>query len=297
MSSFQQIGQITYQGEPRSVFKARLSPFLWRLTLNYQSRIFQSKSVPQIIETVLEDAGFQADDYRFSLQSTYEILDSPPREFCVQYRESDFNFISRLMEMEGIFYFFEYDSGKDVMVISDHYSVHSETAPLSTVGFSDLHGLHLPHDEFIHELQYKESVLPDRFELKDFNYESAHTSLMAISENGAGGSFTVYDYPGHFGLADQGLKLAIIRNEESETGRRVISGKGNCRSFCAGFRFTLTDHYTSDLNREYLLIGVRHHGLEESYVPCSFRSDKSKLPQIATQSLDQLRALAHKKIS
>ena len=263
VSSFNQIGQEKFgQDKEYAVFQAELVPFLWNLTLNYQCRIFQEKSVPDIIEEVLKDAGFSSDDYKISLEGTYEPLTKPPREFCVQYRESDFNFISRLMEAEGIFYFFDNSGDKDVLVIADSNSVFRATTPKSEIRYEDPSRLMPLQEEFIHPLHYKEMVLPSKFMLKDFNYDTPATNLLASSQNSQKNSFAVYDYPGGFGIIDHGKGYANIRKEEREAGKIFVSGKSNCRSFCSGYKFTLTDHPRSDLEKEYLLTRLSHHGVQ-----------------------------------
>jgi len=258
ISSFEQI----HQTEEYSVFRAQMFPLLWRLTLNSQSRVFQDKSVPEIIQDVLEDAGFQSDDYRLSLKGNYEVLNKPPREFCVQYRESDFDFISRLMEEEGIFYFFEYIEDKEVLVIADDPSVHEDTTPISEVEFRTPTGLQPLQEEFVYPLHYRESVLPARVALKDFNYDTPQTNLLTVSQAGQQSSSSVYDYPGRFGFLNRGTDLAKIRKQEIDTGRKTISGESNCRSFCAGYCFTLSEHTRTDLNRRHLLTSVSHHGVQ-----------------------------------
>ena len=95
-----------------AVYRAELVPWFWFLTLFSNCRIFQNKSVPDIVEQVFKDRGFA--DYQLKLQGTYQ-----PREYCVQYRETDFNFVSRLLEDEGIFYFFEHTEDKHSLVLAD----------------------------------------------------------------------------------------------------------------------------------------------------------------------------------
>lgn len=258
ISSFEQTGQ-TQEGIS---YRAELVPRLWRLTLNYQSRIFQDMSVPEIIEQVLTDSGLQSDDFRFSMQSTYEPINKPPREFCVQYRESDFNFISRLMEEEGIFYFFEYNDEREIMVIADSPSVHNEAIPRSDAQYEEPTGLPPMEEEKVFPLNLKESVLPSKVTLKDFNYDTPATSLLAASQINPATQMEVYDYPGRFGFTSRGSHLARVRNEEIIAGQKIISGKGNCRSFCTGYRFTLAGHPNLALNREYLLTKVSHEGVQ-----------------------------------
>jgi type VI secretion system secreted protein VgrG len=276
--SFEQVGQ----SDGHAVFRAELVPRLWRLTLNHQSRIFQEKSAPDIIREVLMDAGFGSDDFRFALQGNYEPLNKPPREFCVQYRETDFNFISRLMEEEGIFYFFEYGADKEVMVIADSSSVFPAATPKNEVRYAEPTHLLPREEETIFPLRYRESVLPVKFTLKDFNYDNPSMNLLASSQLSGNGSFLVSDYPGRFGFLDRGAHLARVRNEEIEACKKIISGESDCRSFCAGYLFKLKEHFRASLNAEYLLTRVSHYGVQggplAQDIPTSYKNQFECIP-------------------
>ena len=110
-------------------YQMEVVPWLWFLTRIADCRIFQEKTIPDIIKAVFDSRGFQ--DYKFSLTSTYD-----PREYCVQYRETDFNFVSRLMEQYGIFYFFEHENGKHTLVLGDSESVHQPCPHQSKAGYN-----------------------------------------------------------------------------------------------------------------------------------------------------------------
>jgi len=263
ISSFEQIGQVLMgqdNDKVYAIFRAELVPLVWRLNLRYECRIFQDKSVTDIIEEVLSDAGIQQSDYRMSLEGTYEPINKPPREFCVQYRETDFNFISRLMEEEGIFYFFDQGDNKETMVIADSSSFHEDTTPQSEVKFEESTGLQPLDEEFISSLTYRESVISTKFTLKDFNYDTSKTNLLSSSQGED--EFAVYDYPGGFGFLNQGKTTAGIRKEENDIGKKRISGVSNVRSFCSGRKYELTSHPRSELEDNYVLTSVIHHGVQ-----------------------------------
>jgi type VI secretion system secreted protein VgrG len=279
IASFEQ----TAQTDDWVTFYAVLVPRLWHLTLNYQSRIFQEMSAPEIVEDVLKnDAQFQSDDYRLSLQGTYDKLNQPPREFCVQYQESDFAFISRLMEEAGMFYFFEYTDSKEVMVIADAPSVHQETSPISQVRFADSSGLIPPEEEVVTAIRYKESVLTGKVSLKDFNYDTPQTNLLVESQINSDAPMEIYHYPGRYGFVSQGNNFARIRNEEIEASRKLISGSSDCRSFCTGYLFNLVGHPHDYLNAEYLLTHVSHFGAQGGRlaqdVPTSYENHFECIP-------------------
>src|ERR1017187_9119292 len=110
-------------------YQMEVVPWLWFLTRIADCRIFQDKTIPSIIEEVFKIRGFK--DYKLSLTGTYD-----PREYCVQYRETDFNFVSRLMEQYGIFYFFEHENGKHTLVLADSASVHQPCPHQSKAGYN-----------------------------------------------------------------------------------------------------------------------------------------------------------------
>lgn len=267
ISRFEEVGRhfIAPEGV---VFHAELVPRLWRLMLISQCRIFQNLSVPEIIEEVLKAAGFQQSDYELSLQRNYEPRNQPPREFCVQYNETDFQFISRLMEEEGIFYFFRHNTDKEVLVIADSPAVHRETTPLSRVEYDPTVDRDTPREEWVPRLEYTERVVSTKVTLKDFNYQTPRTELMTHHFTARNESFSVFEYPGGFGSLERGDSLARIRNEAMECGRMCIEGESNCRSLAAGFRFTLSGHSQKRLNQEYLLTHVVHElGEKEVRLP------------------------------
>lgn len=263
ISSLRHIGQNKVGQQEYAMFQAELVPLLWRATLSYRCHIYQEMSVRDIIEDILADTGLRADDYDISsLQGTYETLNQPPREFCVQYRETNFHFLSRLMEEEGMFYFFEYGPNKEKLIIGDANSVFGENAPASEARYEVPAGLQAAEEEYVHPLSYTQNVISAAFGLKDFSYNTPSTDLYSFSHIDQTDRYEVYDYPGHFGVLDRGSTLARIRNEESEVGRKLILGGSNCRSFCAGYKFTLVDPPRGDLGGEYLLTRASHHGIQ-----------------------------------
>jgi type VI secretion system secreted protein VgrG len=251
LSELEEIGR----GKDYAFFRGVLVPRCWRLSLNYQSRIFQNKSVPDIITDVLKGAGFRADDFRLDLKSSYQ-----PREYCVQYRETDLSFISRLMEYEGISYFFEHTGGKDLIVMTDDNSKYPKIDAPDEIDSFVGQGFMPTDEETIHELSWHEKVVTGKVILKDYNYRTPETALSAESQLDQDSPGLYYDYGDHFKTAAQGKALAKIRNQEIEAARRIITGAGSCRGFHPGHTFTLGKHYRETLNGDYLLTQVSHYG-------------------------------------
>jgi type VI secretion system secreted protein VgrG len=234
-------------------YHAVLVPWLWNLTRAADCRIFQNKSVLDIIQEVFRERGFS--DFRIALSRAYQ-----PRGYCVQYHETDFDFVLRLMEEEGIFYFFEHASDKHTLVLSDSPSAHQSCPGQSSVPFSP-HGGPQGQDSISGWLREQE-VRPAKYALTDYNFETPTTSLAVnvptLVTEGRNDKLEIYDYPGEYQNKGEGERYVKLRMEEQETLHTKISGASDCRSFIPGFTFNLTDHYRSDYNGSYLLTSVSH---------------------------------------
>src|SRR6185437_7695586 len=228
-------------------YRAEVVPWLWMLTRHSDCRIFQGKKVPDIIEAVFQDRGFS--DYRLSLQGTYD-----PLEYCVQYRETDFNFVTRLMEQCGIFYFFEHSEGKHTLVLADAATAHEKCPGQSSVAFT-LEGTGVHDDDVITNWSVEQEVRPGKYTLRDYNFETPAVSLevsapTTIKATGADAR-ELFDYPGDYLKRADGEKVAKVRMQEEEVGHLVSTGAGNCRTLAAGYKFSLAEHFNSALNAEY----------------------------------------------
>ncbi|MFA7060614.1 MAG: type VI secretion system tip protein TssI/VgrG [Pedobacter sp.] len=246
-------------GAPQfSFYRATLVPWFWLLTQTSDMRIFQNKSAPDIIDKVFKDQGFK--DYRLKLQGSYA-----KRDYCVQYRETDFNFVSRLMEEEGIHYFFEHEDGKHIMVIGDAPSGHKPCLGQKSASYH-LSGEGLLEEDIITSLEMSKQIRVGKYSLSDYNFEIPNTDLTTVvpSNTKLGpGEREIYDYPGLYGKKSDGDRLAKIRMEEEEAQITKILGGSSCRAFTSGYKFTLTDHFRRDLNnKDYLLVSVTHEAVD-----------------------------------
>jgi type VI secretion system secreted protein VgrG len=237
-------------------YRATLVPRIWLLALNYQSRVFQNMKVEDIITQILKDAGFSSDDFRFSLKASYK-----PREYCVQYRETDLNFISRLMEFEGMYFFFEHGDDKETMVIVDDRSENPMIEGESAISYSTGGGLVAENEqESVPDFVCREKIVTGKVVLKDYNYRTPETALKSESQLNGDMPGMYYEYGQHFKDSSEGDRLAKVRNEEIECTRRVMTGASNCVGLRSGFKFSLKDHYRSDLDGDYLITHVNHFG-------------------------------------
>jgi len=234
-------------------YQAEIVPWLWFLTLTTNCRIFQNLTVPEVITRVFQDHGFT--DVRLALEGRFE-----RRACCVQYRESDFAFVSRLMEDEGIFYFFEHDLTRHTLVLGNTPGAHPPCPGQPRAGCDFTPGAGTRGD-VITAWQVEREIRPGKYALSDFNFETPSTSLtvgVASAASGPGARFEVYDYPGDYRTRPQGERLARLRLESEETASQVATGASTCRAFSPGFRFDLRGHYRPDLDTSYVLVGVRH---------------------------------------
>jgi type VI secretion system secreted protein VgrG len=243
-------------------YRAEVVPWLWFLTRTTDCRIFQNMTVPDIITKIFKDLGFT--DFKSKLEGTFE-----PRDYCVQYRETDFNFVSRLMEENGIFYFFEHEEKKHTLVLANSPTVHQPCPGQPEVRCDFSAGAMLEED-VIAGWQMEQELRPGKYALTDYNFETPSTSLavnVASTINvGGNGKYEVYDYPGEYLKKAQGERLAKIRMEEEEAPHVVVSGSGTCRAFTSGYRFDLLGHYSAQMDKCYVLTEVQHvASVGESY--------------------------------
>ena len=160
-----------------TAYRAEIVPWLWLLTQTADCRIFQQKSVPDILKIIFDDQGFQ--DFRMDLRGTYEAL-----EYCVQYRETTFNFVSRLLEEYGIYYFVEHEATKHTIVFSDHPNGHPVCAAQERATYGGVAGGKTQEDT-IAEWQVEQEVRPGKYALTDYNFTMPSSSLaVTIAGNG-----------------------------------------------------------------------------------------------------------------
>jgi type VI secretion system secreted protein VgrG len=239
-----------------ATYRAELRPWLWWLTLRTDSRIFQAKSSPEIIKSVFSDLGFA--DFKDQLTGAYAA-----RDYCVQYQESAFDFVSRLMEEEGIYYFFEHAAGKHTLVLADDSGAIVECPNLAKARFRPETGTQDDLD-VVYRWALEEQAVPKKYAADDYNFETPSTELLA-SEEASSGRMEVYEYPGGHSAKSGGDARAKIRLQELQHPARSVRGDSFCRAFTPGCKFTLAGHFRDDLNDTYVLRRVAHSATHEEY--------------------------------
>ena len=193
-------------------YHATIVPWLWFLTRTADCRIFQAKSAPEIIEEVFKGHGFN--DYQLSLSGSYVT-----RDYCVQYRETDFNFVSRLMEQEGIYYFFQHENGKHTLVLADSISAHSPYDGYEEITFQELEK-GASGREVITDWTMGKEAQPVACALNDFDFTKPKTSLRSnsnVSRQYGAAQFEIYDYPGEYVDPSEGDRLSAWTNCKPNT--------------------------------------------------------------------------------
>jgi type VI secretion system secreted protein VgrG len=237
-----------HQDRNASAYRATMVPWLWFLSQTTDCRIFQNKTVPDLLKQIFQEYGYS--DFSFRLVGSFA-----PRDYCVQYRESDFNFVSRLMEEEGIFYFFEQQDGKHTLILGNDASAVKACPGQAKARYESTIGGWQDDDAVLEWAQVQE-VGPGVFSTTDYNFETPTTSLLSSAKGKA--KWEMYDYPGEFSKRADGDRVARARLEELQMPQLVARGKSNCRAFGSGFKFSLTDHYRKDLNQEYVITALHH---------------------------------------
>jgi type VI secretion system secreted protein VgrG len=247
-------------------------PWLWFLTQTADLRIFQKKSVPDIIQQIFKDLGFS--DFKLQLQGNFE-----PREYCVQYRESDFAFVSRLMEEEGMFYFFEHTEDKHTLVIANSPDAH-KAAP----GFDKYRYVPKGGEDKeaggIDSWQLGQSFRSGKYALNDYHFltpqNDQKVSAPTAVKVGGNDKFEVYDYPGAYAKRFDGDdKMGKVRPDGERTNKlymqeieaRHKESYGLCSliGMRSGCKFELTEFDRADFNGPYVLTQVQHVATQNPY--------------------------------
>jgi type VI secretion system secreted protein VgrG len=242
-------------------YSAKMVPWFWLLTRTANSRIFEEKSVSEIVEQIFNERGFK--DFRMDL-GNYD-----PKEYCVQYNETDFNFISRLLEQEGIFYFFEHEDGKHTMVLADSASKHKPCPNHASVRYHTVSAGEGAMEGVITDLDKMQEIRIGKYTVKDYNFENPNADLMVEVPSNLSlgpGEREFFDFPAEYANRPEGERLANLRLQAEEARITTITGEGTCKGFSSGFKFDLAGgHYRDELNeKSYVLVSVNHNASESA---------------------------------
>lgn len=237
-------------------YHATVYPWLWFLTRTSTCNIYQDMTVPEIVEAVFV-VHSNVSDFKSELIGTYR-----KREYCVQYRETDFNFVSRLLEQEGIYYYFKHEEGRHTLVLANSISAHAPFAGYEGIPY-------IPHDRTMHqayerigEWNFEREVQATRYAIGDFDFTKPSVELLVEAKTKRDhdlSKYQLYDYPGEFTTKPDGEHYVQARLEEIQTQFDTASGSTSARGLCCGCLFKLTGHEREDQNREYLITSTVHN--------------------------------------
>jgi type VI secretion system secreted protein VgrG len=233
-----------------------LRPWLWWLTLASNNRVFQNKTTSDIVTGIFSDHGFT--DYQLKLSGSYE-----PREYCMQYGETDFAFVSRLLEEDGIFWFFTHEDGKHTLVLGDSNDAFPQIpngpkVPYlgQGIGVRELHG--------VRSGQLCLQAVAGVYSATDYEFTTPPTSLYSQAEAVAGPR-SMYEHPGGYTAKARGDALSKQRVDELRSQEKRFIGESDCRWLVPGHWFTLSGHDDESLNIDWVVTSVTHEASHEHY--------------------------------
>ena len=242
-------------------YVATVRPWLWFLTRTSDCRIFQEMTVPDIIKKVFAD--HPAADFKFELTSTYRKW-----TYCVQYRETDFNFVSRLMEQEGIGYYFRHTEGHNTLVLTDSTSKHTARPGWETLSYIPAERLVRPDFQHVSTWELSRSIQPGVYVHDDYDFERPSVELKtsrSTPRKFTPSDYEVFDYPGLYLQKGDGEQYANVRADELGSQFEIAHATTNAHGLTVGSLVTLDSHPRADQNREYLVIGATYELSFDNY--------------------------------
>ena len=235
------------------IYTAKLRPWLWLASRRSDCKIFQFQKVPAIIQDVLGKYGFSVS---LKLKKTYREW-----EYCVQYQETDLNFVMRLMEHEGIYFYFEHTQGNHTLVLVDEISCHSPLPGKSTIKYYGLDAAAVVDEEHFNSWQVLEEVNSGEYITDDYDFEKPRADLKTKRKNPLGHSHDAWErymWPGGYIKVGDGENYADVRLESLESEHDRTEGNTTVRTMAPGYLFTLERCPRADQNREYLAVAVNY---------------------------------------
>jgi len=235
--------------------------WLWFTTRTADCRIFQEKTVPDIIKEVFADHPVAV--FEDGLTGKYT-----KREYCVQYRETDFNFVSRLMEEEGIYYYFDHQDGRHVLKLVDSSSGHKALEHKATIAYYPPGKEIRADEEYIHAWTFDQNIQPGNIALTDYDFTKPKADLTAkakLIEKHERADYEIFDYPGEYLQTDVGDHYARARVDELHSEFDRAEAECNVREIAVGRTFTFTNAPRRDQEREYLIVGAQYQMQDNAY--------------------------------
>ncbi|MFC5472448.1 type VI secretion system Vgr family protein, partial [Paraherbaspirillum soli] len=247
--------RLKQHGERQSTYEVIIEPWLTLAQRTSDYKIFQDKTVVQIIDEVLKD-------YPYAAELRLDTAKYPTLSYQVQYGESDYDFIQRLMEEWGIYYFFEHSEGKHRLVLCDHVGAHQPFGSEAYHTISYYPPGHKIDEEYIQEFTPAEALVSGQWVTSDYDFERSRANLKAVSiqpRNTAHNMAEIYQWPGDYSNRHEGeMRVRTWMEGEGAQGN-ISNGGGNLRGMVCGCTFKLSNHPQKKANREYLLVHATLH--------------------------------------
>jgi len=236
-------------------YRLTVVPWLWFLTRHSDCLIFQNKTLQDILRDVFGRRGFS--DFKFQLSGNYT-----PWEYCVQYRETDFNFVSRLMEQEGVYYYFEHEKDKHTVVFADSPAAHNPFPKYEKLTFSALTSIHEHDQEHVYDWVAEGRHHSGKYQQTDYDFTKPNVDLKTPESNPGKFSHSdleVFDYPGEYDKRSDGEQWSRVRMEELRSDRETFQAGGDVTGLATGRKFTLSEGPSPADVGEYLVIASSIH--------------------------------------
>ena len=236
-----------------SSYRAEVVPWISLLKRRASCRIHKG-TVPDIIKALLDETDFG--DVEFQLSGEF-----PDREYCVQYRETDFHFISRLAEEEGIAYFFKHSDKAHTLVFFNSPSAAAPCPGQANVAYASAVDLSVLAGS-ISDFRVEHELASGKYSITDYNFEDPSMSLLTTTSSstslGGNEKFEIYDHPGEYLQLSEGERRVKLRMQAEESAAIHIHARSDCAAFVPGFRFGLQGHFRESYNTSYLITEVTH---------------------------------------
>jgi len=242
-----------------SYYRAVMVPRLWIADRYHESQLFLDKSILTIIKEILKQTGLTTADYEIKTTRKYSEW-----EYICQYQETDLNFLSRWMEREGLYYYFEQTDQREKLIITDSKIRHAKLPEKDSFEYVPDTGLQ-NEDDVVKSIICRQKPLPKKVILRDYNYRKPAVELKEEATVDPDGNGEVYVYGDHFKLSNEGKTLSKVRAEELKASEQTFHGENNCIFFSPGFYFTLKDHFRPNFNQKYLITEVEHEGHQSGF--------------------------------
>ena len=254
------VSAVELTGTRYAVYQLTVEPDLWPMKRDRNLRIFQGQTVPQIVKTLLGEHQVNVED---KLTGSYRVWD-----YCVQYQESSLDFISRLMELEGIAYHFRHEADKHTLVLTDAATQYQPFSGYEVIPYHQTPSGGSTDEEGISQWALEDSVTPGIYSLDDYDFRKPNAWLFQAQQNPASpklGSIDVYDWPGRFVDKGHGEFYARIRQERWQVEHQQIQATATAAGIAPGHTFTLTNAPFFSDNGEYLVTAAGYHLEENRY--------------------------------